>query len=48
MDEAERCDKVHLMSGGKLLAAGEPRALLAKAKAKRFDDIFLARAGVKA
>jgi ABC-2 type transport system ATP-binding protein len=47
MDEAERCDKVHLMSDGKLLAAGEPRALLAKAKAKRFDDIFLARAGVK-
>lgn len=46
MDEAERCDRVHLLSGGKLLAEGEPRALLKQAKAKRFDDIFLKAAGV--
>jgi len=48
MDEAERCDKVHLLDRGCLLDAGEPRELLAAHKAKRFDDIFLAAAGVKA
>lgn len=47
MDEAERCDEVHLISSGKLLAVGEPRALLKAAKAKRFDDIFLKAAGVE-
>jgi ABC-2 type transport system ATP-binding protein len=46
MDEAERCDQVHLISGGRLLAEGEPRALLKAAGAKRFDDIFLKAAGV--
>jgi ABC-2 type transport system ATP-binding protein len=46
MDEAERCDQVHLISGGKLLAHGEPRHLLKDAGAKRFDDIFLKAAGV--
>lgn len=44
MDEAERCDKVHLIDKGKLLAEGEPRLLLQRAKAARFDDIFLAAA----
>ena len=48
MDEAERCDKVHLVDRGRLLDAGEPRALLAEHKAKRFDDIFLQAAGLKA
>jgi ABC-2 type transport system ATP-binding protein len=48
MDEAERCDKVHLLDKGRLLDAGEPRELLAAHGAKRFDDIFLAAAGVKA
>jgi ABC-2 type transport system ATP-binding protein len=46
MDEAERCDKVHLIDKGKLLAEGEPRALLQREKVKRFDDIFLAAAGL--
>jgi ABC-2 type transport system ATP-binding protein len=46
MDEAERCDRVHLISGGKLLDHGEPRELLKRAGAKRFDDIFLKAAGV--
>lgn len=46
MDEAERCDKVHLITEGRLLAEGEPRALLKQAQAKRFDDIFLKAAGV--
>ena len=44
MDEAERCDKVHLIDKGKLLAEGEPRELLLRAKVARFDDIFLAAA----
>ena len=47
MDEAERCDKVHLISRGRLLDEGEPRQLLTAHKAKRFDDIFLAAAGAK-
>jgi ABC-2 type transport system ATP-binding protein len=42
MDEAERCDTVHLIDKGRLLSSGEPRALLEAAGAKRFDDIFLA------
>jgi ABC-2 type transport system ATP-binding protein len=42
MDEAERCDEVHLIDKGRLLDGGEPRALLAKAGVKRFDEIFLA------
>jgi ABC-2 type transport system ATP-binding protein len=46
MDEAERCDKVHLIDKGRLLAEGEPRALLVREKVKRFDDIFLAAAGL--
>ncbi len=48
MDEAERCDKVHLLRDGRLLAAGEPRQLLKKSKVARFDDLFLRAAGVKA
>ena len=42
MDEAERCDVVHLLNKGRILAAGEPRELLAKAGARRFDELFLA------
>jgi ABC-2 type transport system ATP-binding protein len=48
MDEAERCDKVHLLREGRLLGAGEPRALLRKGHAARFDDLFLRAAGVAA
>lgn len=47
MDEAERCDQVHLLREGRLLDRGEPRALLARAKAARFDDIFLKAAGLR-
>lgn len=45
MDEAERCGRVHLLEGGRLLAAGEPRKLLADAKVRGFDELFLSRAG---
>ncbi len=41
MDEAERCARVHLMDGGRLLASGEPRAVLKAAGAAKFDDIFI-------
>jgi ABC-2 type transport system ATP-binding protein len=53
MDEAERCDKVHLIFNGKLLDAGEPRQLLLAHKAPRFDELFIraeekqAKAGAK-
>ncbi len=41
MDEAERCARAHLMQGGVLLASGEPRALLAQARAATFDQLFI-------
>lgn len=41
MDEAERCAKVHLLDEGRLLAAGEPRAVLKAAGAASFDEIFI-------
>jgi ABC-2 type transport system ATP-binding protein len=41
MDEAERCDKVHLIFNGKLLDSGDPRKLLVKHKVPRFDELFI-------
>jgi len=46
MDEAERCGKVHLMEAGKLLAAGEPRAVLAAEGVRSFEELFLRSAKV--
>jgi ABC-2 type transport system ATP-binding protein len=43
MDEAERCGRVHLLEHGKLVAAGEPRELLAKEGVSNFDELFLRR-----
>ena len=43
MDEAERCGKVHVLDGGVLLAAGEPRAVLAKEGDPSFEELFLRR-----
>ena len=48
MDEAERCDKVHLLREGRLIGAGEPRQLLKKSRASRFDELFLRAAGAAA
>lgn len=45
MDEAERCTYAHLLSAGRVLATGEPRALLATAQAKSFDELFVRIAG---
>lgn len=43
MDEAERCGRVHLLERGKLVAAGEPRELLAAEGVASFDELFLRR-----
>ncbi|HPM41400.1 MAG TPA: ABC transporter ATP-binding protein [bacterium] len=44
MDEAERCHEVHLLDRGRMLATGEPRALLAEAGVRSFDEYYLKRA----
>ncbi len=41
MDEAERCAYAHLLEAGKVLASGEPKALLDAAKVQTFDALFL-------
>lgn len=41
MDEAERCDRVHLMALGKLLATGEPGEILKREKAKSFEELSI-------
>ncbi|HTL12741.1 MAG TPA: ABC transporter ATP-binding protein [Bdellovibrionota bacterium] len=43
MDEAERCEEVHLMEKGKLVAEGVPRELLKSEGVKNFDELFLQR-----
>ncbi|MDE2291059.1 MAG: ABC transporter ATP-binding protein [Elusimicrobia bacterium] len=48
LDEAERCSKVHLIEAGRLISAGEPRALLAAEGARSFDELFIRRAAAKA
>jgi ABC-2 type transport system ATP-binding protein len=41
MDEAERCDRVHIMNRGSLLATGEPKEVLKKEKVGSFEELFL-------
>ncbi len=41
MDEAERCNRVHILEEGKLLASGEPREILRQAKVDDFEEYFL-------
>jgi len=41
MDEAERCDIVHLLDNGKLFSKGTPGELLEKAQVKTFDEFYL-------
>ena len=45
MDEAERCQVVHLMENGKVLEEGEPLALLQQEKVSNFDEFFIRRNG---
>ncbi|OGS12327.1 MAG: ABC transporter ATP-binding protein [Elusimicrobia bacterium RIFOXYA2_FULL_58_8] len=41
MDEAERCARVHLLDSGRLLAAGEPRAVLKENGVADFSELFI-------
>ncbi len=41
MDEAERCDRVHVFEMGKMMASGEPKAVLKKEKVESFEKLFL-------
>lgn len=43
MDEAERCNYVHLLESGKLIGTGDPQNILENAHVKNFDDFFLQR-----
>ncbi len=48
MDEAERCDTVHLMEGGRIWSAGAPRRILAEEGASHFAELFVRRAAAGA
>lgn len=41
MDEAERCDSVHILSSGTLIASGNPREVLEKENVENYDALFL-------
>jgi len=41
MDEAERCSRVHLIEGGRVMDEGEPRELLAREHVHGFDELFM-------
>ncbi len=40
MDEAERCDRVHVLNEGVMLAYGEPREVMQKENVKSFEELF--------
>ncbi|QDK37692.1 ABC transporter ATP-binding protein [Bdellovibrio sp. NC01] len=41
MDEALKCEEVHLLFGGTTLMEGPPRKILEARQAKNFDEVFL-------
>ncbi|WP_347359404.1 ABC transporter ATP-binding protein [Bdellovibrio sp.] len=41
LDEALKCQQVHLLFDGKTLLEGEPRVLLQQQNCKSFDEVFL-------
>ncbi|MFA6003866.1 MAG: ABC transporter ATP-binding protein [Elusimicrobiota bacterium] len=45
MDEAERCGRVHLLDSGRILASGEPRAVLRQRGAASFEALFMPGGG---
>lgn len=47
MDEAERCDNVHLLESGKVFISGPPSEVLKNCNAGKFEDIFMQKAGIK-
>ena len=44
MDEAERCNRVHVLSSGQLLAEGTPRGVLEQERVASYDALFLKKA----
>lgn len=47
MDEAERCDRVHLMDRGRMLLEGEPRQILEQERVRNFEEYFLHHASLQ-
>ncbi|MGH7537870.1 MAG: ABC transporter ATP-binding protein [Gemmatimonadales bacterium] len=41
MDEAERCDRLAMMSGGRLIALGSPRAVAEQVGGRSLEDAFI-------
>jgi ABC-2 type transport system ATP-binding protein len=41
MDEAERCDRVHILSSGELIGKGTPRGVLENEQVDNYDALFL-------
>ena len=41
MDEAERCNKVHILQNGRLLTAGTPEQVMREKQVTRFADLFV-------
>jgi ribosome-dependent ATPase len=41
MNEAERCDRMSMMHGGKVMAQGPPAQLVAERKAKNLEEAFI-------
>lgn len=44
MDEAERCERVHLLDNGQVLASGPPKIILEQAQVPNFDSFFIKHA----
>ena len=45
MDEAERCDRVHILSDGSLIANGTPKGVLESENVENYDALFIKKAG---
>jgi ABC-2 type transport system ATP-binding protein len=42
MDEAEQlCDRIAVIAGGKIVASGTPRELIAGSRAETLEDVIL-------
>jgi ABC-2 type transport system ATP-binding protein len=44
MDEAERCEKVHLLESGRVLVEGAPQELREQYEVSGFDELFIKKA----
>jgi ABC-2 type transport system ATP-binding protein len=43
MDEAERCEQVHLLENGQVLGSGDPEKILEAESVANFDEFFIKR-----